>query len=61
MNKYNFSEHFERFVIKEEELDFDSFRTREEFDRYQEELEAFSKVSDEEVENIVLYYMDKNQ
>jgi hypothetical protein len=61
MKKYNFSDHFERFVIKGEELDFDSFRTREDFDRYKEELETFGSASDKEVEEIVKYYIDRSQ
>lgn len=47
--KHQLSEHFINFVIKGEEMDFNVFKTREEFDLYKKELEEFLKKPDSEI------------
>lgn len=43
MERKEYSEHFVRFVIKGEKLDFDAFKNQEEFENYKKELEEFLK------------------
>ncbi|BCB03500.1 hypothetical protein [Bacillus sp. KH172YL63] len=48
MKNKKYSEYFERFVIKGEKFDFNSFKTREEFDRFQKELKSYNDEGEEE-------------
>jgi hypothetical protein len=54
------SEHFINFAIKGKKLDFNVFKTREEFDQYKEELEDFLKNPDSERFKDVFKYLKKN-
>jgi len=42
-DKKQMSEQFIKFIINKEKFDFNAFKTREEYDNYQEELNKFLK------------------
>ncbi|PKR82396.1 hypothetical protein [Heyndrickxia camelliae] len=54
------SDHFINFAIKGKELDFDAFKTMEEFNQYKEELEDYLNNPDSErFKNIFKYLKEE--